>query len=502
MANRKKIESGNRFFTNQIIGIILFGILAFIFITLGPLLFGGKDSSPIVNDLVRTEIVEEKVDENSRELFDELLLTEDIGPLKRKFAQLQEATGLPVVLRIENLSRQLALPDRLLRLDIDDKTHDGIVEGKLLALLRRESLAIKHSMYSYTSANEAADYASTRSVAEHPKHADLAAALGVLTSVSDFLFELNPELRVRKRFTALKSFYTAANRDPNSEILAEKLYELIGQIQDEGAFTDADPFVSTYVSAFAGSERINTVAFVDELRLVAMQTRSILPSLLNISKAQRQTNVERFTAYIQAEFTRRDIHPAVVTKAIENLEHLIRIGYIDEATFLKSQIAEHVKKDKGAQLKMAELDRIIEISSSRFTPSGLLNGSGRPVDDLDLKRRSILIFFSQAQTEQTIQIITDTGKSLRNRYRDENLRFAIVFVREKAGDRPPEQIMALAKRADIPVWLLNVPADSGQAFLANFPIDKTPLSLLLRDGSRIVALDTPGEIAGQIVFQD
>ena len=116
MANRKKIESGNRFFTNQIIGIILFGILAFIFITLGPLLFGGKDSSPIVNDLVRTEIVEEKVDENSRELFDELLLTEDIGPLKRKFAQLQEATGLPVVLRIENLSRQLALADRLLRL--------------------------------------------------------------------------------------------------------------------------------------------------------------------------------------------------------------------------------------------------------------------------------------------------------------------------------------------------------------------------------------------------
>jgi len=502
MARSRTIEAANRLRFQRLVAAIIIGALLLVFITVGPLLFGGKEASPVAIAPVLTEIEAPKIDKNSDEYFEQQLAEGDINTLKIRLAQLQEESGLPVVLRLQNIARQIALGKRLFELDIDLETRDGVIEGLLLAINRRETLAIKHSMYSVGSVKQAEEFVSKPEVAGHPVHSDLAVATAALVATAKFLAERDTEKRIRQRVEALDLFNEVAWRDKNGVRAAEKLYELIGLIQDRGFATESESFVRGYLDAFSNSDLRRVNELRTELELVLSQTDGEFSKLFVLDPVKREQNVRDFSLQVQNQFAKRDVHPAIVATAIQKLEHLVRIGEIDEAEFLKTHLSTFVNRSADAIMKMAELDRMIRSAKTRFSPAGISKQDGRSVGVADLNKRTIMLFLSQTHQGETAHIIKTVGKSLGDRFRDKNLRFALVFIRDNETQSPPQDMQELAKRAELDIWFLNTKTASGRAFLISLPIDKTPYCVVLNNGDQIVALDPPAAIAGQVVFQE
>lgn len=502
MGRSRTIESANRLRFHRLMAAVLLGALLLVFITFGPLLFGGKDASPVIIDAKLTEIEEPKIDKDSDEYFKQQLAEGKIPTLKVRLAILQEESGLPVILRLRNIARQMAVGNRLLELDIDEETYNGVVEGMLLAIIKRESLAIKHSMFSAAAIERALEFASDPQIAEHAVHSDLAAATTALAHTSKFLFESKTENRIKLRIKAVEKFNDAAWRDKENESLAEKLFDLIGLVQDKGFVTEADQFVRAYLEAFAESKQTRISELHSELQLVLQQSESTFVNLIEVDATKRQQNVGQFASQMKQHFSQRDVHPAVVTMAINKLEQLVQIGQIGEIDFLKSQLSQFVNRSQDAMVKMAELDRIVSVASNRFSPAGLLKLDGRSVDDIDLNQRTILIFFSDSQIGETTHVVKVVGKSLGKRYADKELKYALVFLSDNDDQTPPKEIQNLAEKAGLEIWRLKKYSPSGRTFLKSFPIDKTPYTLILKNGNRVISLDSPAAIVGQIVFED
>lgn len=502
MSRSRTIEAANRLRFHRLMAALLIGAFLLIFITVGPLLFGGKESSPVAITPTLTEIEEPKIDENSEEYFRQQLADGNINVLRVQLAKLQEESGLPVVLRLQNIARQIRLGQRLFELDIDNETRDGVIEGLLLAIHRRESLAIKHAMYSEESVKQAEEFASQAEVAGHVEHAGLAAATVSLAATEKFLFENNPKKRIRQRAEALEFFNEAAWRDENSVLVSEKLYELIGLIQDRGFATESDLFVRGYLEAFSNSEQRRVKELSGELELVLSQLDGDFSKLFVLDQDKREQNVRNFSQQVQNRFSKGDIHPTIVATAIHKLGHLVQIGQVEEVEFLRRHLAEFVNRSPDARMKMAELDQMVAIAKTRFSPAGITKKDGRAVDDIDLNRRTILLFLSQTHQGETAHIIKTVGKSLGDRFRDDDLRFGLVFIREDETQAPPKDMQDLAKRAELEIWYLNTTTPSGRAFLQALPINKTPYCVILSKGNRIVALDPPAAIAGQVVFRE
>ena len=502
MGQSKTIQSANRLRFHRLMFVVIIGAFLLIFITVGPLLFGGKEVSPIATDTKLTEVEEPKIDENSDEYFQQQLAEGSISALTIRLAQLQEESGLPVVLRLQNIARQIALGERLLEMDIDQSTRDGAIEGSLLAINRREALAIKHEMYSEDTVLQAEEFANKPGVAGHYLHADLAATTISLAAIERFLFEDDTDKRIIKRIKALELFKQAAWRDNESVLLSEKLNELIGMIQDHGFMTESNPFIRAYLEAFSGSKSLRVKELSDDLSLVLSQSQIGFANLFVVDPEIRKQNVRDFSLQVQRRFSESDIHPAVVATAIHKLEHLIQIGQVDEVEFLKSQLSEYVNRSPDATMKMAELDRLFEIATSSFSPAGILKSDGQPVDDVDLNQRTIMLFLSHSQQGETAHIIKTVGKSLGARYRAKDLRFALVYVRENKSQLPPKDMLDLAQKTGLEIWYLDKSSASGRAFLSSFPIVKTPYCVVLNKGYRVVALDSPAAIAGQVVFEN
>ena len=198
----------------------------------------------------------------------------------------------------------------------------------------------------------------------------------------------------------------------------------------------------------------------------------------------------------------KEMDEETVSKLLDSTRDLIRMGFNDEAKAIRSRIDAYANLSVSLNKKFSNIDAGFKLLARTFSERGLLNRKGRQVNfSSKTSELKILLFLSRNTIKEANQAFRKIRIGLGEVDR-ELVKINLVFVDDGGSEVAKNKMIRIAAQEKVGMLILDLNTAEGKAFAKRFPAQSTPITVILKNDVKIIAIDPPGEQVSEIVFRN
>ena len=478
-------------------GVVLVGLVVIYFISVGPKLLGWQDISSDSEPNGSENRVNQGPIERVTE-FEKVIDSQSPLRLKEYYAKLKNWPDAPVVIQLENLEKRHVVLDALLRHTSDDESEKFVRARRLETLTERERIAIVYNAYDATENNRIVEFC-----VDHHADLDGLCAIGMsMAAISRFLACKDFDERKSLRESAYKKFVDFLGQQSTKPEIEEAFADQIRLLIEYSVNPEAIPFAVAYLRTYSDSKNPSVMASVKEFAKMAGSNRILLPSIIDVPPELRDRKVQQFQVQAEAMLNTATAENMArgLPQLIARTRDLVRLGRMDAAKSVVSQIAPLAAKDRSLERPFNDLSAAIELIGSPFNASGLKNIRGQQIKFRSQnEKRTILLLVAPGKLAkcaswcQTIK--TMLGENL------DDFVYRLVLIK-KNGQQNRNALVELANQMNVKPIVLDFDTSEGLEFGKRVFVDEVPFLILLDENNRYLAVGPPVDLVGELLGVD